>query len=85
MSAAFSPGGSAPAENAETVSKSDTVDLVNISRGIWCGGAGNLAVIMAGNAATITFVGVPAGTLVPVRVTRVMSTNTTATSMVSVW
>lgn len=55
------------------------------TRGIWVGGAGNLAVIFAGDTTAVTLVGVAAGTLLPIQVTKVMSTNTTATNIVALY
>ncbi len=45
------------------------------------GGGANLAVRMV-NGQTVTLVGVVAGTIYPIAVDRVMSTNTTASSLV---
>jgi hypothetical protein len=73
-------GGSpeAPASRAEAVTPSDSTDLTYVSRGLWVGGAGNVAVVMVSGDA-VTFSGVVAGTLLPIRVSRVKSTSTTAT------
>jgi hypothetical protein len=67
-----------PAEHAEAVTPSDSTDLVVVSRALWVGGAGTVAVIMASGAA-VTFSGVAAGTHLPIRVSRVKSTGTTGT------
>lgn len=48
---------------------------------IYVGVTGNVAVHTAGGS-TITFVGAPAGLIIPVRCDQVMATNTTATSIV---
>ena len=66
------------------VTASDSTDL-GCTRGIWVGGAGNLAVRGVGDTAAVTLVGVVAGTLLPIQVDRVMSTNTTATSIVALY
>lgn len=71
-----------PAIRAEVVSPSDSTNLARVSRGIWVGGAGNVAAVMLGGD-VVTITGVPAGTLLPIRVTRINSTNTTATNMVA--
>lgn len=71
-----------PYRKAEVVTKSDTVDLTNVSRALWVGGAGNVIVIMQ-DGTQVTFTAVAAGTLLPICISRVMSTNTTATSMVA--
>ncbi len=73
-----------PATSGEAVSKSDTVDLTNVSRGLYVGGAGDVAVLMLDGTA-LTFSSVPAGTLLPIRVSRVKSTGTTATNMVALY
>lgn len=74
-----------PAANAVAVTPNDSTDLTYVSRGIYCGTAGNLAVIMAGNGATVTFVGLAAGSVLSVRASRVMATNTTITSIVNLF
>lgn len=53
-------------------------------RAIWVGGAGDLKVITIGGS-TITFVGVPTGTLLPVHVGTVVRTGTTSTNMLGLW
>lgn len=73
----------APGIDAVAITKSDGTVIAE-TRGIYVGGAGDVAVRMiSGNSAT--FVGVPAGTLLPLRVDKVLSTGTTATSMVAVY
>jgi hypothetical protein len=56
--------------------------LATTSRALWVGGAGNLNVTMR-DGTTVLFSGVPAGTMMPLRVTHVLSTSTTATNIVS--
>lgn len=77
----------APAEIAEAITAGDTAGD-NFSRGaaegIYVGGAGNVAAVFKDGTA-ITFTGVPAGTILPVRAVRVNSTNTTATAMVALY
>ena len=73
-----------PAANAESITPSDSTDLEAITRGIYVGGAGNIAVVMLGGG-SVTFVGVLAGTILPIRVTRVKDTNTTATSLIGLY
>jgi hypothetical protein len=73
-----------PASNAAAVTPNDSNDLAATSRAIYVGGAGNLAVITAGGQ-TVTFTGVLAGAILPIRASRVMLTNTTATSIMALW
>lgn len=79
----FSAAASQPGNlgtNSNAVTPSDTVDFTTYPKGIVVTAAGNLVVLpLKGTDGTyITFTGVPAGFVVPFRVRRVMSTNTTA-------
>ena len=60
---------------------SDATD-VSGCYGIYVGGAGDVAVKGLGQATAVTLVGVAAGTIIPGRFSRIMSTNTTATDIV---
>lgn len=78
----------APSDNAVAVTPNDSTDLANRPRALWIGGAGNLVVHMrdaTGAAASVTFSNVAAGTLLPIRPSRVLNTGTTASSIVAVW
>ena len=50
---------------------------------LYVGGAGNVA-ITDKDGTTVTWVGLAAGSIIPMRCVKVMSTNTTATSIVGV-
>lgn len=64
------------------ITPSDSVDLAEVPRGIWVGGAGDL--VVTGLTGDVTFQSVPAGTMLPIAPTRVKATGTTATSLVGV-
>ena len=51
---------------------------------LYVGNTGNLRVLTSSNA-DLTFVGIPAGSFVPVQVKRVFATNTTATDIIALW
>lgn len=71
-----------PSPQFMAVVPSDGSDLPAASRAIYIGGAGDLRVMsIAGD--TVTFVGVPAGSVLPIRCSRVLSTGTTATNLVA--
>lgn len=84
------------AHNAVAVTASDTTHLFT-TRGLYVGGAGNVAVVMAdadlsttagaseAQAVDVIFVGVTAGSVLPIQVVRVLSTGTTATSIVALY
>ena len=82
--ATFQSGLAAPYVDAAAVTPSDGTDLTNTTRGLFIGGAGNVTVIMA-NGETVTFTAPVVGTILPIRVTRVKATGTTATAIVALW
>ena len=66
------------------ITKSDTVNFSFTVRGIYVGGTGDVVAVTEGGTA-VTFVAVPAGSILPIRAIRVNSTSTTATSMVGLY
>ncbi len=74
----------APAASFFAITASDSTSFSYTVRGIYVGGAGNVAAVTEGGTA-VTFTGVPAGTILPIRAIRVNSTNTTATSLVGLY
>ena len=73
-----------PAENAAAITPNDTTDLTNATRSLYIGGAGNVKIdTVLGD--TVTLSGVVAGTVIPVRASRVYATGTTATNLVGLW
>jgi len=70
------------AYNAAAITPSDAT-IIPITRGIWVGVAGNVAVRMAGGA-SVTFTGVPIGIL-PIQVDMVKATSTTATTLLALY
>lgn len=73
------------AYRAVTVTPSDSTVLPDGVRYVWVGGAGNLAVIMAGDTTAVTLTGVPVGSWLRIQVSKIMSTNTTATNIVALY
>lgn len=74
-----------PATNAVAVTPSDTVDLTSPAKALYVGVTGNVVAIPLGSGVAVTFVGVPAGTILPIQCKRVNSTSTTATSIVALY
>ena len=67
------------------VTPSDSTDLTySTCRAIYVGGAGDISLV-DGNAATIVFTGVTAGSILPVQTARVNATGTTATSIIALY
>jgi len=72
-----------PYSRMAAVTPSDTVDTTFVTAALYVGGAGALTVTPFGGGANVAFAAVPAGTTIPIRVTRVLSTGTAATSIVA--
>jgi hypothetical protein len=72
------------ARRAAEVVTSNTVTYESPTRGVYVGVGGNVKVDMV-SGGTVTFVGVVAGTLLPIQVERIYATGTTATSMVALY
>ncbi len=74
----------APASSAVVVTPSNTVPLPLETKGLFIGGGGNVSVLMR-DGQTCVFTGVVQGQILPIRVTRVNSTGTTATNIVAMY
>lgn len=72
-----------PVQKAAAVTPSD-VTVLPVTRGLYVGTTGNLNVVMAEDGATVLFSNVPVG-FVPLQVTQVLSTSTTASTIVALW
>lgn len=75
----------ASSKSFAAITPHDTTELATIPKGIYVGGAGNVVVIGADDSTAVTFTGVPAGSVLPVRPRIVKSTNTTATNLVALY
>lgn len=71
------------ASRAAAVTLSDSA-AVECTRGVYVGGAGDLKVTFV-EGGEVTFVGVVAGTLLPIQVVVIWSTGSTATSVVALY
>lgn len=77
-------GLSAPAVDAAQVNPSNSQDLVHVTRAVYIGTGGDLAVELA-NGTRITLPNSVGGMMYPLRVRKVLSTGTTASSIVALW
>lgn len=71
-----------PATNAVLITPSDSTDLVAVTRAVYVGTTGNMKVTMQ-DSGTVLFTGIPAGTTLPIRVSRIWSTTTTASTIIA--
>lgn len=76
-----------PAGYAWSVTPADGSDLIKHTRAIYIGGDGNVACETfdptTNKLANVTFIGLVAGTVLPVRTKRILSTGTTATNLIA--
>lgn len=73
-----------PAIHATAVTPSDADELAVVSRALYIGGAGDVAVVTYGGDA-VTLSGATAGSVIPIRVKQVKATGTTATLILSLY
>jgi len=71
----------APADDGFAITPNDGADLTRTPRSIYVGGAGNIALITS-KGTTVTFTGLAAGSVLPIRANRVLATGTTATNLI---
>lgn len=63
----------------------DTAVGTYAPRALYVGTGGDLAVVMADQSSNVTFKNVPSGSILPVRVWSVQSTDTTATDILALY
>ena len=73
-----------PARSASTVIPNDTAELPHVSRALYIGQFGALSVQMA-DGDVVTFEAIPAGSMLPIRAAKVLSSGTTAAAILSLW
>lgn len=71
-----------PATDSVAITKSDVTDLSGLKiKGIWVGVAGDVAIIGLRGTVSVVFTA-PAGSIIPIMPSKVMSTGTTASGLV---
>jgi hypothetical protein len=73
------------ARNALAVTTHDTTALAPIARALYVGTTGSVVLRAVGSSADVTFVGVPAGAIIPVYAQYVRATGTTASNIVALY
>lgn len=74
-----------PCVELAAVAPNDSTDLGKVCRALYVGVSGSVVVIAAGDTTSVTLSNVMAGTILPVRVKRVLSTGTTASAIVALY
>lgn len=82
--AAVDPSIGDPLVSFQALTKSDAT-VLPITRALYVGTGGDVAIMGAGNTTAVTLKNVPSGTFLWVRVSQFMSTNTTASDVVGCW
>lgn len=73
------------AHRASAVTTSNSTIYQQPTRALYIGSVGDLTVDMADGGSSVLFVGVQGGTILPIQVTRIYATGTTATSIVALY
>lgn len=81
----FEPGQDAPAVETLAITAHNTNDLTTVSRALWVGTGGDIALMASGDSASVILKNVPNGTLLPIRIKRVLITGTTAADLVALY
>jgi len=76
----FARGAKSVANTAQSITPADS-DLTSPVEALWVGGSGNVKITTL-DGSVVTLVGIIAGSLIPIAVKRVWSSDTTATSIV---
>lgn len=80
----YGVGWTAPAIDAGSVTPNDSADLSKPARALYIGAGGDVKVTTEGGS-DVTFTDVVGGTILPVRVTKVFATGTTAADIVALY
>jgi hypothetical protein len=78
-------GLSDPPANAVAVTPNDGANLSEVSRFLMVGVGGNITVNMYGSGTNVLLPALAAGTIYPIRVSKIYATGTTATGIVSLY
>ena len=76
-----SSGIDGPAMDGFAITPDDLNDIAEVTRALYIGGAGDITVITK-TGSQITFNGLNNGSILPVRVSRILATGTTASNIV---
>lgn len=71
--------------SAVAVTPNDNTDLPLTSRGLFIGTGGHVAVILDKDAASVVLKNIPSGSVLPIRIRRVLATGTTALDIVALY
>lgn len=78
----FSDSPSSPARECFAITPSDSAELTLVTKAIYVGTGGDIAIVPVGGAAPVTFRNVPDGGVLDVRARAIHATGTTAADLV---
>lgn len=84
MGNAYSSAAASPAYKWVAITPSDATNMKAGCRGVYVGGAGNVAAVGQDDVAE-TFTAVPVGTFMPIQPKRINATGTTATLLLALY
>lgn len=73
-----------PARDAAAVTPSDSAQISPVARALYVGGSGDIKLVTE-EGTTVTFQDIVAGSILPVKATKVFATDTTATNIVALF
>jgi hypothetical protein len=76
---------SAPARSVALVTPNDSTDLSYATKALYVGVGGNISIDTVGGDSAVILIGVPTGSILPIRATRVRATGTTATDIAALY
>lgn len=79
----FTDSPTAPASQSSTVTPHDSDALASVSKAIYIGTGGNISVRLAGDSTDRVFTNLPNGSILPIRVTHIRATGTSAADLVA--
>ena len=77
-------GLNSPATSAFAITPNDSADLAETTRAVYVGTGGNVTCILADDSSSVLFTTISSGTMLPIRVKKVLATGTTASGIVGI-
>jgi len=74
-----------PGQSSFAITPSDTNQLPFVTRAIYVGTGGNIAVQLLNDSSAVILMNAVAGSLLPFQVKQVMNTNTTASNLIGIY
>lgn len=83
--APFTSGVSSPMRSAFAITPNDDEDLECVTRALYVGKTGDIAMCLIDDKVAVTIAGVKVGTVLPLRIKKIMATGTTSEDLVGLF